>query len=599
MDDFDLEVELLLEPNERDHDLRLHLDVFLRHISGGLKDRTDLHLGDFRIGNTKAAAAVAEHRIELVKVLDPLGDLVRAHSKLLSEGILRTVIVRQEFVERRIEETDRGREAFERFEDAGEVLALVRQELLEGVFALGCLLGENHLAHRVNAVALKEHVFGAGEADASRAKGDGIFGLLGIIGIRAYFKAGDLRTPVHKLIEVFILLGLLRGLVAVDQAHDDLRRSGCNLAGVDGACRAIDREEVPFFEGLSRNGDRLLIVVDVQRGGAADTDFAHLARHERGVRGDAALGGEDALGSDHAAKVFGRCLGADKENLLTFLLGGHRAVGIEVDPAGSGTWARRETGSKDLRLLDLVAIKHRSEQLIELVGRIAHHCGLPVDELLIDHVDRELERGHCGALAVTRLEHVQPAFLDRELKILHVLEMLLQGLADLLELGKRFWHLLLEKSDRLGGADARHDVFALGIDEVFAVKFFYAICRIAGECDAGSRFLTGVSEDHRLNVDGCAPCGGDAVFAAIDNCPIVHPRPEDSANGAFELVPGTCGKRLAGAFLDESLEALHEFLLIFCGQLAVRRRREGLHCLVIESEIEDRIHHARHRVAGA
>ena len=39
-----------------------------------------------------------------------------------------------------------------------------------------------------------------------------------------------------------------------------------------------------------------------------------------------------------------------------------------------------------------------------------------------------------GALAVARLEHVDACVLDRELEVLHVLEVLLERLADALEL---------------------------------------------------------------------------------------------------------------------------------------------------------------------
>ena len=48
MDDLDLEIELLLEPDERDHDLGLHLDLLLRHVGGGFEDGAGLHLGDLR-----------------------------------------------------------------------------------------------------------------------------------------------------------------------------------------------------------------------------------------------------------------------------------------------------------------------------------------------------------------------------------------------------------------------------------------------------------------------------------------------------------------------------------------------------------------------
>ena len=91
-------------------------------------------------------------------------------AELLRQFRLLLLGVRQELVQRRIQEANRRRIALQRPEDAGEVLALVRQQLGERRLPLLERLGEDHLAHRVDAVALEEHVLGAGEADADGAE---------------------------------------------------------------------------------------------------------------------------------------------------------------------------------------------------------------------------------------------------------------------------------------------------------------------------------------------------------------------------------------------------------------------------------------------
>ena len=73
-----------------------------------------------------------EHRVELVEFLDALFDLLDGHAHLLGQVLLRGVLVREELVQRRVEEADGGREAFEGLEDAGEVALLVGQELGQG-----------------------------------------------------------------------------------------------------------------------------------------------------------------------------------------------------------------------------------------------------------------------------------------------------------------------------------------------------------------------------------------------------------------------------------------------------------------------------------
>ena len=227
--------------------------------------------------------------------------------------------VRQELVQRRIEEADRRRVALQRAEDAGEVLALVRQQLGERRLPLLHGLGEDHLAHRVDAIALEEHVLGAGEADADGAERDGVRRLLRRVGVGADAHARRVGAPLHQLLEVLELLGLLRRLVAVDQAGDNLRGRGLDLAGVDLADRAVDRHPVAFLERLAVDRDRPRLVVDFDRRGAAHADLAHLPGDERRVRRHAAARGEDAFGRDHAAQIFGRRLDADEQHLLALV----------------------------------------------------------------------------------------------------------------------------------------------------------------------------------------------------------------------------------------------------------------------------------------
>src|SRR3546814_5215666 len=51
---------------------------------------------------------------------------------------------------------------------------------------------------------------------------------------------------------------------------------------------------------------------------------------------------------------------------------------------------------------------------------------LLVDDAFLDHVDGDLQRRRRGALARSRLQHVELALLHRELDILHVAVMRLQ-----------------------------------------------------------------------------------------------------------------------------------------------------------------------------
>ena len=155
----------------------------------------------------KTATAEAEHRVELVQFVHALRDLLDGHAHLLREIVLRGVVVRQEFVQRRIEETDRRREAFQFLEDADEVFALIRQEFGERFFAVFDVVRENHFAHRVDAIAFEEHVFRAAEADAGGAERNGVGGLFRRVGVGADLQPRDLRAPVHQLLEDLVRSG--------------------------------------------------------------------------------------------------------------------------------------------------------------------------------------------------------------------------------------------------------------------------------------------------------------------------------------------------------------------------------------------------------
>ena len=365
---------------------------------------------------------------------------------------------------------------------------------------------------------------------------------------------------------------------------------------------------------------------------------------------DTTASGENAFSGDHAAEIFGRGLDANEEDFFALLGGDDGAVGVEVDLAGGGTWAGRKTGGDDGGFLGVGEVEDRREELFELVGGVAHDRGFPADELFLHHIDGELERGGGGPFAVARLEHEQLAFLDREFDVLHVLEMFLERGANFHQFGVGFGHLVLQLEDGLGRAHAGDDVFALSVEEELAVEFVGAVGGIAGERDAGARGLTGVTVDHGLNVDGGAPLGGDAVFGAVNLSAIIHPRTEDGTGGAAELVPRIVRERFSRALFNESLEAFDELLLVGGGQLAVddvavvglvlERVNDGLEGivvfafafldadddvaihldeaavaipgeafvfgrgykgedgLVVETEIENGVHHAGHRVAG-
>ena len=354
----------------------------------------------------------------------------------------------------------------------------------------------------------------------------------------------------------------------------------------------------------------------------------------------------------HAVDVLGARLDAHQDDLAAVLLRALRLVRAEHDRARRGAGRCRQAGRDDLALR--LRIDRRMQQLVEGCRIDASDRLRFRDQPLACEVDRDAQRRLAGALAVAGLQHPELAGLDRELHVLHVAVVALEDAVDAHELavrlGHRAFHRRLRRfrgkprllGDVLRRADAGDDVLALGVDQELAVELLLAGRGIAGEGDAGRRGLAPVAEHHRLHVDGGAPARRDRVQLAVLLRPRVHPRAEHGADRAPELLVRILREGLAQLLLDDRMvtpdqrlpvvgrevgvERVALALLVLLervlemvvadaeddvrihrdeapvaviGEAAVRGRRDRLDRLVVEAEVQHRVHHARHRGAGA
>ena len=122
-----LQIEFLLEAHEWDHDLGLGFVAGLGGVSRRFEHGAGLHGGDLGIFDPETTAAEAQHGVELMQLVNALHDFLHGNIQFPREIHLRLLGVREEFVERRVEKADRSWEAFECFEDAEEIFALIRQ----------------------------------------------------------------------------------------------------------------------------------------------------------------------------------------------------------------------------------------------------------------------------------------------------------------------------------------------------------------------------------------------------------------------------------------------------------------------------------------
>ena len=198
--------------------------------------------------------------------------------------------------------------------------------------------------------------------------------------------------------------------------------------------------------------------------------------------------------------------------------------------------------------------------------------------------------------------------------------------------------IFLQFQDIDRGANARHYILALRVQQKLAVELLVANRRIAGETDARGTGVAEIAEDHRLHVHRRAQIVRDVVNAAIVLGAIVLPGTEYCVARHDQLLVRILRKVALGVFLHDLLVfrdhffqrfgievgiELRLFLLLLGVEDFVERRfrnlqhhvaehlnqtavgivgkarviaalRERFDALIVQAEIENRIHHARH-----
>ena len=570
---------------------------------------------------------MTHHRIELVERVDDVLDAADGLMHRLREKRNLVLGVGNELVKRRIEETDRDGLAVECLEELLEVVLLIGKNLRERETALLDRVGADHFAERRDTALREEHVLGTAKPDALGAELAGLLGVARRIGVGADFKFAELVGPHHDATEL----------------ADDGRVDRRDDAVVDIAGRAVDGEPVALLEGLAGKDELLVLLIHDDFLTARNAALAHAAGYDGRVGRHASADGQDTLGGLHALNVLGRSLETHENDLLAATLPRLGVGGREDDLSAGGAGRRGKTAADRLSLLEGDRVKLGMKKRIKISG-VDHENGLFLGaHTLVDEIARDLERGLSRALAVASLEHEELLVLDRELHVLHVAIVGLELLADILELLEDVGHNLLHLRNRHRSADAGDDVFALRVHEKLTHKFSLARRGIARKGDARAGLVVKVSERHHLDVDGGAPAVGNVVVAAVDIGAGVVPAAEHGLDRLEKLLLRVGREVLADLSLVLGLELTRKFLKIVGGKFDVelnalllfhfvdelfkilltdlhndvgehldkaavavprpagvlRLRGERLDDLLVETEVENRIHHTRHRRARA
>ena len=175
------------------------------------------------------------------------------------------------------------------------------------------------------------------------------------------------------------------------------------------------------------------------------------------------------------------------------------------------------------------------QQLVQRHRVNAQHGLIGCNHACLRHIDRDFQRGLCRALARTGLQHPQFFTLNGEFNILHIAIMRFQDVKHPRQLGIYLRHRLFHRQrlcarpltcglgQILRRADSGNDIFALRVDQIFAIIGVFASGRVTGKGNARRRCFAHIAEDHGLHINRSAPVTRDIVEAAINLCPVRFP----------------------------------------------------------------------------
>ena len=196
--------EFLDLSDERNHDFGndIPFGMSFGHVDCRADDRARLHCRDFRIRYRQAAAAMSHHRVEFVQRSDDAFERADLHIHFLREGDDVRFRRGQEFMQRRIEETNGYGIAFHRFIERFEIALLHGKQFCKRLFALFHRGRNDHFAHGGDPVGIEEHMLRTAKPDAFRAERARLLRVFRCVGVGAHLQFAVFVRPRHNPAEI-------------------------------------------------------------------------------------------------------------------------------------------------------------------------------------------------------------------------------------------------------------------------------------------------------------------------------------------------------------------------------------------------------------
>ncbi len=261
----------------------------------------------------------------------------------------------------------------------------------------------------------------------------------------------------------------------------------------------------------------------------------------------------------HTFNILGRCLLACQYNFLSRCRCRCRIFRCKIQRAACSAGGCRQALANRLGSLERRRRERGVKQRIKLFGLNLHQCFFLCQLAFVHKVNRNFERGCRRPLAVPCLEHIKLTAFNRKLHILHVPVVVFQQLCDIRKLLVYVGHCVLQCGNRLGRPDARNNVLALRIHQVFTIQLLFPGRRVTRKRNACAAIVAHVAKYHCLYVDGGSPACGNVIHPAVYDRPGVIPRTENSGNRFQQLLFRILREVLAHFFFIN--------LFIFCNQI--------------------------------
>ncbi len=540
-------LELLDLAYEGDHDLgnEIPIGMSLLNIDSSLDNCLCLHLCDLGVCYSETASTVTHHGVELVQTSDDVLDSLNRLALCSSKSSDVSFLCGNEFVQRRIEESDCYRVTLKCLVESLEVSLLDGFDLSKSCLTLLNCISTDHLTECSDSVSLEEHMLCTAKTDTLSAQLASLLSVSGCISVCSYLQNSVLVSPSHDSAE----LASDRSVYCGDETV------------VDVTCCTVDRDAVALVVGLTCQLELLVILVHLDVAAAGYTASTHTTSNYGSVRCHTATYCQDTLSSLHTCDILGGCLKSYENYLLATLCPSNSVVSSEYYLTASSSGGSTETLTSGCCSLKSSSVELGVEQCVEVSGVDHQNSFLLCSHALVNEVASDLERSLSCSLTVTCLVHVELLVLNCELHILHISVVVLQSLANLLELLKSSGELLSHLSDRHGSTNTGNYVLALCVCEELTHELLLTCSRVTCKCNTGTTVITHVTKCHHLYVNSGTPGVRDIVVAAVNVSSGVIPGTEYCLNSTHQLILRILREFLTlHSFFVYSLELLSQIL---------------------------------------